>query len=364
MLQSFNTDSNGVTGPTFTLTDANVDGLGRLTDANETITETDGNSVAHISTYQYDMLSQLTDANISNINSANWLAQYGYQKNGSINMKLEQGEQTDLSYYGHLVTGDNDGNSVGWDLNGRQVTPFSDDPVNYFLEYDWDGRLREGQYGSSSQTMQAVYDPEGVRIAKIRNWNQNDYHHKYVVDSTGELPAILLVLDANNSDAIVKTNIFANDQIIAQHDGNDSNDLYFYMHDRLGSIRQVIDIDANIANYYTYDPWGLVFETDSNEIFFNHYRFAGYIWDDEISQYFCNARQYDPITARFTSRDPINGDFKEPMTLHKYLYGGNDPINNVDPKGETGTLVGNLGAISIGATVTGMVIVAERAGLL
>ncbi|MFC1676681.1 hypothetical protein ACFL3G_06415 [Planctomycetota bacterium] len=61
---------------------------------------------------------------------------YEYQKNGSINMKLEQGEQTDLSYYGHLVTGDNDGNLVGWDLNGRQVTPFSDDPVNYFLEYD------------------------------------------------------------------------------------------------------------------------------------------------------------------------------------------------------------------------------------
>ncbi|MFC1676682.1 methyl-accepting chemotaxis protein [Planctomycetota bacterium] len=107
--------------------------------------------------------------------------------------------------------------------------------------------MRKGQYGSSNQTMQAVYDPEGVRIAKIRNWNQDDYHHKYVVDSTGDLPAILLVLDANNSDAIVKTNIFANDQIIAQHDGNDSNDLYFYMHDRLGSIRQVIDIDADIA---------------------------------------------------------------------------------------------------------------------
>jgi len=44
LLTGYSTSSVGVTGPTFTLADANVDGLGRLTDANETITEIGDNS--------------------------------------------------------------------------------------------------------------------------------------------------------------------------------------------------------------------------------------------------------------------------------------------------------------------------------
>ena len=43
---------------------------------------------------------------------------------------------------------------------------------------------------------------------------------------------------------------------------------------------------------------------------------------------------YDPVLGRFTARDPITGTFKNPMTLHAYLYCINDPINYVDPSGE------------------------------
>ena len=44
LLAGYSTSSVGVTGPTFTLADANVNGLGRLADANETITEIGDNS--------------------------------------------------------------------------------------------------------------------------------------------------------------------------------------------------------------------------------------------------------------------------------------------------------------------------------
>ncbi len=50
---------------------------------------------------------------------------------------------------------------------------------------------------------------------------------------------------------------YANSQIIAQHDGDYSDLCYFYLHDRLGSVRQVIDVNAAVVNCYTYDPWGL-----------------------------------------------------------------------------------------------------------
>jgi len=62
-------------------------------------------------------------------------------------------------------------------------------------------------------------------------------------------------------------------------------------------------------------------------------------WRDENTNkyfylYHCFRRQYDPVLGRFTSRDPVFGKFKEPMTLHKYLYCLNDPVNRIDPDGE------------------------------
>jgi hypothetical protein len=42
---------------------------------------------------------------------------------------------------------------------------------------------------------------------------------------------------------------------------------------------------------------------------------------------------YDPVLMRFTARDPVFGKYKEPLTLHEYLYCLNDPINKVDPEG-------------------------------
>jgi len=128
--------------------------------------------------------------------------------------------------------------------------------------------------------------------------------------------------------------VHAKGQVIMQLDHTDSDQKYFYLHDRLGSVRQVIDKDANVKNCYTYDPWGLTIGDETDETVFNPYRFGGYFWEPEISQYHCFRRQYDPVLARFTSRDPVIGDFKEPLTLHAYLYCLNDPINLTDPTGK------------------------------
>jgi len=175
------------------------------------------------------------------------------------------------------------------------------------------------------------YDPDGNRIFKDSSQSSQ---RKYIVDIVGDLPVILMEL--NNSGGIVKTYIYANSQIIAQHDGDHNAERYFYMHDRLGSVRQIIDDAGAVVNCYTYDPWGMPVgdETQTKETISNMYLFAGYVWDAEISQYHCFRRQYDPVLARFTSRDPVQGNFKEPMTLHAYLYCFNDPINGTDPTGE------------------------------
>lgn len=147
-------------------------------------------------------------------------------------------------------------NTVTWDGNGRQTSQLADVPDNYKLEYDWDGNLILGQNGSANDKMTAIYTPDGVRIAKERIWSDSsDYNHKYIVDTVGEVPVILLVLDADDSDKPIVSFVHAEGQVIMQYDGamTDTNaERYFYLHDRLGSVRQVIDEDANIENGYTY----------------------------------------------------------------------------------------------------------------
>lgn len=162
-------------------------------------------------------------------------------------------------------------------------------------------------------------------------------NRKYVIDISGELPTILLELDPQDNMAIKKTYIYANGEILAQHNGDYTYPRYFYLHDRLGSVRLVVDESGTTQNSYTYNPFGELFPTEcaENVNVSNPFKFTGQFFDDEISQYYLRARQYDPALMRFTGRDPERGKREEPLTLHKYLYCLNSPVDYVDPTGES-----------------------------
>jgi len=65
---------------------------------------------------------------------------------------------------------------------------------------------------------------------------------------------------------------------------------------------------------------------------------SGEQYDSDLSLYYLRARYYNPATGRFLSRDPENGNTIDPSSLHKYLYGGGDPINRIDPSGRADTI--------------------------
>ena len=80
-----------------------------------------------------------------------------------------------------------------------------------------------------------------------------------LLDTVGDLPVILLEIDpgvlANDptDDTVQKAYLWANGQILAQYDGDWRNNVnkYFYLHDRLGSVRQVIDTTGSVVAEYT-----------------------------------------------------------------------------------------------------------------
>lgn len=116
-----------------------------------------------------------------------------------------------------------------------------------------------------------------------------------------------------------------------QHNGNHTADKLFYLHDRLSSVRLLIDTAGLVKNNYTYKPFGELL--DSSQTVSNPFLFTGQWFDPEIGQYYLRARQYDLALFRFTTRDPFRGIFEEPMSLHTYLYCRNDSINTTDPTG-------------------------------
>ncbi|MFA5422560.1 MAG: RHS repeat-associated core domain-containing protein [Phycisphaerae bacterium] len=134
---------------------------------------------------------------------------------------------------------------------------------------------------------------------------------------------------------------------------NEPNDIYFYIHDRLGSVRLVVDALGDVLNRYTYDPTGLAFPEETYEAVYNPFLFTGQWFDPEIQQYYLRARMYDPRLGVFTSRDPVMGKFQEPLTLHTYLYCINNPINMIDITGGwavyfTGTFMASFGPSVVG----------------
>ncbi|MHB9071736.1 MAG: LamG-like jellyroll fold domain-containing protein [Sedimentisphaerales bacterium] len=328
-------------------TAGNIDGLGRLIHAAENISLPGAANKNHTLNYAYDMQSCLVDANITNINGGNWTAGYSYKKDGNIETKDVNSQQTTYQYDGDLMT-DAGNDELDWDENGRLVaTPTID------FEYNWDGKLRSAVIGANSVNIK--YDPMGNRVFKNSSTQGT---RKYIVDIVGGLPTILCEIDPCESDpncSLKKVYYYANAQILKQDNSGGS---YYYVHDRLGSVRLVVNDAGDVNNTYTYNPFGEDLPSDCNVTVYNPFKFTGQWFDSEIGQYYLRARMYDPALMRFTGRDPVKGAFKSPMSLHRYLYCENEPIDRTDP---TGRLFG----IGIGAKIeaaSATVAVGIRAG--
>jgi len=107
----------------------------------------------------------------------------------------------------------------------------------------------------------------------------------------------------------------------------------------LGSTRVLTDLDGEVVATYTYDAFGELL--DSTGEVENDYLFAGEPFDGELEQYYLRQRFYEPGIGRFTRRDTYEGRIGEPITLHKYVYAHNNPINLTDPSGLTPMTDGN-----------------------
>jgi RHS repeat-associated protein len=120
-----------------------------------------------------------------------------------------------------------------------------------------------------------------------------------------------------------------------------------YIVDVVGDLPMIlmeINSSGGVVKYCTFEPFGRTIE--SGGTFSDPFGFTGQYLDAETGEYHLRARQYNPTLARFTARDPVFGDLQQPLTLHKYLYCGNNPLNYIDLSGlRAYYLTGGFGAM-------------------
>jgi RHS repeat-associated protein len=94
---------------------------------------------------------------------------------------------------------------------------------------------------------------------------------------------------------------------------------------------------------YLYDGFGDLLASAGTVVNPLHYR-SGW-FDTTQGTYSFGVRVYTPAQDRFLSVDPFGGHRSDPVTLHRYLYAGADPIQNVDPSGKEffGAMLGAIG---------------------
>jgi len=125
---------------------------------------------------------------------------------------------------------------------------------------------------------------------------------------------------------------------------------YYYGYDVAGSTRLLTDEAGDIAAVYDYDAFGTLIYTLNLDpgTLSNPCLFHGEWLDVDLGLYYLRARWMSTDIGRFWSMDEFEGMHEDPLSLHKYTFTANNPVNMTDPSGYY------AGAMTLGGISTTM----------
>ena len=184
-----------------------------------------------------------------------------------------------------------------------------------------------------------VYDAAGVkRQTKHKTANKN---MNYGYWDFGEPAAS----DFNESMTVTRdyvgNKVYVNNQLkyvlteegyIEKATGSNTYAAHYYLNDRLGNHRIVMDASGNVKQVNNYYPSGTSMAERRTDQGVQPYKFGGKELDRTggLDFYDFEARSFDPVLMRFMSPDPLAEKY---YSISPYAYCMNNPVRFVDPTG-------------------------------
>lgn len=288
--------------------------------------------------YQYDKLYRLTGEQVADpANTQTYQNDFTYDAVGNrLNKTYTAFNQSAVSNDYTYNTADQlvteNGITYTYDLNGNLASK-TDSTGTTTYTYNYEDRLVQVRT-PNSELVTYKYDADNNRVSSTTTAGTT----KYLVDTNRSLAQVLS--EYSTAGDVAASYVYADDLISMNRSGVVS----YYHFDGLGSTRLLTDVHGAVTDTYQYDAFGNQIARTGTTV--NEFLFTGQQYDANVGFYYLRARYYQPETGRFGTHDPIEGDIYAPASLHKYVYSVNDPVNRIDPSGET-----SLGEMSINLAI-------------
>lgn len=296
-------------------------------------------------------IRSLTEA----IEGASVMREFGYDAVGRLETVTRDGVRVaEYQYDGagnrqqHTYTGGSD--DATYDVSDR-VVRYGDATFTYAptgalatktvggvtTEFTYDLAANLRKVAAPNHTIEYVIDAQNRRVGKKVNG----------VLSQGWLYAdeTRIVAELDGTGSVVATFVYGTRPNVPEYMVR-GGITYRIISDHLGSPRLIVNAaDGSVFQRMEFDEFGRTI-ADSNPGF-QPFGFAGGLYDRDTGLVRFGARDYEPQTGRWTSKDPSG--FAGGPNLYAYAY--SDPVNFVDPAGDVPIIVAIIG---VGAVVGGV----------
>ena len=327
-------------------------------DGSDACKVTEENGIIETTEYEYDGLKRLTEESVEKGNKTDTYS-YEYDDYGNRSKMTATGTENYETVYDYSVNGkytallqkevktvEKESNSLDlnsnvkrtvytYDANGNQITKTAEGKTE---TNTYDGLNQLIGFTDDETTASYKYNASGLRYEKTVD-GQTINH---VWDGNKQIVADVIDNQFYEADCYIRgTNLVAK----YNYWNGDKSEYTYYTQNAHGDVVNLTDKDGKVTKSYRYDAFGVEKNIDENDA--NAFRYCGEYYDKETATVYLRARNYNPSTGRFISRDSYAGRRSDPLSLNLYTYCRNNPISYADPSGHSYATLPNGKRMSI-----------------